>query len=73
MTFQDIDSLVISRAVKASGKNKYWFNIKDLDGKTMNRLDFENIISWKNLSEEILLCERESFEMIEAKPDELEN
>ena len=39
----------------------------------MNRLDFENIISWKNLSEEILLCERESFEMIEAKPDELEN
>ena len=73
MTFQDIDSLVISRAVKASGKNKYWFKIKDLDGKTMNRLDFENIISWKNLSEEILLCERESFEMIEAKPDELEN
>ena len=60
--------LVISRAGKASGKNKYWFNIKDLDDNTMKSLEFENISSWKNLSE-ILLCERESFEVTEAKLD----
>ena len=39
----------------------------------MKSLDFENIRSCKNLSEEILLCERELFEVTEAKLDELEN
>ena len=39
----------------------------------MKSLDFENIRSCKNLSEEILLCDRELFEVTEAKLDELEN
>ena len=39
----------------------------------MKNVDFENISSWKNLREEILLCERELFEVTEAKLDELEN
>ena len=39
----------------------------------MKNVDFENISSWKNLHEEILLCERELFEVTEAKLDELEN
>ena len=39
----------------------------------MKSLDFENISSWKNLFEEIPLCERESFEVTEAKLDELES
>ena len=39
----------------------------------MKSLDFENINSWENLSDEILLCERESFEVTEAKLVELEN
>ena len=38
----------------------------------MKNVDFENISSWKNLREEILLCERELFEVTEAKLDELE-
>ena len=47
--------------------------MKDLGDNTIKILDFENISSWKNLSEEILLCERYSFEVTEAKLDELEN
>ena len=39
----------------------------------MKNVDFENISSWRNLREEILLCERELFEVTEAKLDELEN
>ena len=39
----------------------------------MKSLDFVNISSQKNVSEEILLCVRESFEVTEAKLDELEN
>ena len=75
----DIDSkewkraLVISRAGKASGKNKYWFDIEDLYDNTMKSLNFENTSSWKNFREEILLCEKESFEVTEAKLYELEN
>ena len=51
VTYEDPDSrewkrtLVISRADKASGKNKYWFNIKDLYDNTIKSLDFENICS----------------------------
>ena len=79
MTYKDPDSkewktaLVISRAGKASGKNKYYFNIKHLDNNTIKSLDSENISGWKHLSEEILLCERESFMATEAKLDELQN
>ena len=39
----------------------------------MKSLDFESIRSCKNLSEEILPCERELLEVTEAKLDELEN
>ena len=79
VSYMDIDSkewkraLVISRAGKASGKNKYWFDIEDLYDNTMKSLNFENTSSWKNFREEILLCEKESFEVTEAKLYELEN
>ena len=39
----------------------------------MKSLDFKNISNWKSLSEEIILCKRESFEVTEAKLNELEN
>ena len=79
MTYEDPDSkewmkvFVISRACKASGGNNYWFNIKDLDDNTMKSLAFEDISSWKNLGEGILICDRESLEVTEAKLDELES
>ena len=40
---------------------------------TQKNLDFESISSWKNLSEEKLLCARESFAATEAKLNELES
>ena len=65
--------MIISRAGKASGKKKYCFNVKDLEDDTMKSVDFENIRSWKNLNEEVLLCKNETFEVVEAKLRELEN
>ena len=65
--------MIISQVGKASGKNKYWFNVKDLEDNTMKSVDFENIESWKNLNEEVLLCKNETFEVVEAKLRELEN
>ena len=65
VSYKDIDSkewkraLLISRAGKAFGKNKYWFDIEDLYDNTMKSLNFENISCWKNFTEEILLCEKE--------------
>ena len=54
-------------------RNKSWFNVKDLEDDTMKSVDFENIRSWKNLNEEVLLCKNETFEVVEAKLRELEN
>ena len=65
--------MIISWAGKASGKNKYWFNVKDLEDDTMKSIDFENIRNWKNLSEEVLLCKNETFQVVEAELRELEN
>ena len=79
ITYEDPDTnewrkaMIISQAGKASGKNKYWFNVKDLEDDTMKSVGFENIRSWKNLNEEVLLCKNETFEVVEAKLRELEN
>ena len=79
ITYEDPDTnewrkaMIISRAGKASGKNKYWFNVKDLEDDTVKSVDFENIRSWKNLNEEVSLCKNETFEVVEAKLRELEN
>ena len=53
ITYEDPDTnewrkaMIISQAGKASGKNKYWLNAKDLEDDTMKSIDFENIRSWK--------------------------
>ena len=64
---------VMSRAGKASGKNKYWFNVKDLDDFSIKNVYFENVNGWKNINEEVLLSKVERFEITEAKLKELEN
>ena len=53
--------------------NKYWFNIKYLEDGSMKNVDFENINGWVNLNEEFLLCNNETFDVVEAKLKELEN
>ena len=60
--------MVMSRAGKASGKNKYWFNVKNLDGDSIKSVGLENINDWKNINEEVLLSKVER-----AKLKELEN
>ena len=57
--------MILSRAGKSSGANKYWFNMKSVD--------FENINGRENLNEEVLLCKNETFDIVEAKLKELEN
>ena len=53
--------------------NKYWFNIKDLEDGSRKSVDFENINGQKNLNEEVLLCKNETFDIVKAKPKELQN
>ena len=65
-------AMVMGRAGKASGKNKYWFNVKDLDDDSIKSVNFENINGWKNINEEVLLSKVERFEITEAKLKELE-
>ena len=36
--------MVMSRA---SGKNKYWFDVKDLDDDSIKSADFDNTNGWK--------------------------
>ena len=49
----------MSRARKATGKNKYWLNVKDLDDVSIKNVYFENINGWKNINEEVLLSQVE--------------
>ena len=71
VTYEDLDriewrkEMILSRAGKSSGANKYWFNMKSVD--------FENINGRENLNEEVLLCKNETFDIVEAKLKELEN
>ena len=61
----------MGRASKANGKNKYWFNVKDLDD--VKSVDFENINGWKNINKEVFLSKVEILEITEAKLKELGN
>ena len=66
-------ALYISRAGRALGKSKYWFSVRSLDNNTKKSLNFEKISSRKNFKEEMLLRNRELFEVTEEKLDELED
>ena len=48
-------ALVLGRAGKATGKNKHWINIKNLSDNTLQSLNLEELTSWKNMDEEVLL------------------
>ena len=79
VTYEDPDinewrkAIILCRAGKSSGMDKYWFNIKYLEDGSMKDVDFENINGWVNLNEEFLLCNNETFDVVEAKLKELEN
>ena len=65
--------MIFSWAGKSSGVNKYWLNIKDLEDGSMKSVGFENISSWENLNEEVLLYMNEMFDDVGAKLKESGN
>ena len=66
------EAIVISRAGKATGKNKYWMNIKDLEDGTCKSIHFEEIDEWRLKDKDILLADN-NHSTIEAKHLELWN
>ena len=68
------EALVLGRAGKSSGKNKTWFNLKDLTNNKHLSVDFSQIKGWKNTEEKVLIADsRDNMEILQAKPTELEN
>ena len=51
------EALVLGRAGKSSGKNKTWFNLKDLTNNKHLSVDFSQIKGWKNTEEEVLIAD----------------
>ena len=52
------EALVLGRrAGKSSGKNKTWFNLKDLTENKHLSVDFSQMKSWKNSEEEVLIAD----------------
>ena len=66
---------MLGRAGKATGKNKYWINIKKLSDNTLHSLNLKELTSWKNMDEEVLLNSATSdvVEVLSAKTRELDN
>ena len=71
-----IDATVLSRAGKASGQYKDWYNVKE-DGGIERSVDFGRVHSWRKMAEDevnIVLIPKERHEdsdCIEAKQQEL--
>ena len=67
-------ALVIGCAGKATGQNKYWFNIKNLDTGNFYSIDFNKVKKWKYLQEEILINssnDSENIKILDAKMKEI--
>ena len=58
---------VIIQAGKATVKNRYWFNIKDLDDNKMKSSGADNISSWKTLKKNHLQNHLKAFNNFKNK------
>ena len=68
------EALVLGRAGKSNGKNKTWFNLKDLTNNKHLSVDFSQIKGWKNTEEEVLIADsHDNIEILQAKKTELKN
>ena len=68
------EALVLGRAGKCKGKNKTWFNLKDITADKHISVDFNQIKGWKNLEEDVLIADSsDNVEILEAKQAELRN
>ena len=69
-----VEALVLGRAGKCSGKNKTWFNLKDITADKHISVDFNQIKGWKNSEEDVLIADSsDNVEILEAKQAELWN
>ena len=50
------EAIVISRSGKATGKNRFWYNIQDMNNKSLTSINLEEVKEWHYKVEEIL-CE----------------
>ena len=65
------DYIVTGRAGIAMGINQYWLNVKNLPNGIMKSLNFEQIIEWTKIQEEVFSADY-SPEVLRANQDELD-
>ena len=75
LVYYNPEALVSGRAGKISGKNKAWFNIKDLTENEHLCVDFNKIKKWRNANEDVLLANSNdnNTEILQAKQEKLQN
>ena len=68
-------ALIIGKAGKATGQNKFWFNIKNIETGNLSSIDFSKIKNWKYLEEEVLVnntSDSADIQILDAKMKEIE-
>ena len=66
--------LILSRAGKASGVNKFWINVRNIDDNTEECIDWKNDIQeWKVSNNNVFLATGRDFGYEAAKETELNN
>ena len=61
--------LVLSRAGKSTGKNRTWFNIKNVEEYSHQSDSFSNIKGWENVKKEMVVTIHSdtNFDILRAK------
>ena len=67
------EAIVINRAGKTTGRNKFWMNIKRVPQEEMKSLNFEELHEWRIKNESVLMSRSERHDVLEAKQKELRN
>ena len=69
--------VIISRTSKATGKNKYWFEVRSIDTGSFMSVDFCKVKGWDYLEEEVLINNitesDNSIEILKGKINEFED
>ena len=64
----------IKQSRKASGKNRWWYNVRDLKDGSLKSINLAEVKEWKYKEEEVLLSSAiDKTEVLVAKRQELEN
>ena len=69
------EALLLDRAGKSTGKNRTWFNIKDLPEDKHISVNFSKIKIWRKINEKITLANwtDNNINVLQAKKVELQN